>query len=48
MWLLDPYTSHGQDGYVNRHGKIDNDKTIQLLCKQALAHAHASRYSCSI
>ena len=38
---LDPYTSHGQDGYVNRHGKIDNDKTIQLLCKQALAHAYA-------
>ena len=38
---LDPYTSHGQDGYVNRHGKIDNDKTIQLLCKQALSHAHA-------
>jgi len=38
---LDPYTSHGQDGYVNKHGKIDNDKTVQLLCKQALAHANA-------
>ena len=37
---LDPYTSHGQDGFVN-NGKIDNDKTIQLLCKQALVHAHA-------
>ena len=22
-------------------GKIDNDKTIHLLCKQALVHAHA-------
>ena len=38
---LDPYTSHGQDGFVNTDGKIDNDKTIHLLCKQALVHAHA-------
>ena len=38
---LDPYTSHGQDGFVNQHGMIDNDKTIQLLLQQALVHAHA-------
>ena len=38
---LDPYTIHGQDGFVNNNGKIDNDKTIQLLCKQALVQAQA-------
>ena len=38
---LDPYTSHGQDGFVDQQGKIDNDKTIQLLRKQALVHARA-------
>ena len=27
--------------FVNTDGKIDNDKTIHLLCKQALVHAHA-------
>ena len=35
---LDPYTSHGHDGiFVNR--KIDNDKTIKILVKQALLQA---------
>ena len=35
---LDPYTSHGHDGViVNR--KIDNDKTIEILKKQAVLQA---------
>ena len=35
---LDPYTSHGHDGIlVNK--KIDNDKTIKILVKQALLQA---------
>ena len=35
---LDPYTSHGHDGIlVNK--KIDNDKTITILVKQALLQA---------
>ncbi len=35
---LDPYTSHGHDGIlVNK--KIDNDKTIKILIKQALIQA---------
>ncbi len=35
---LDPYTSHGHDG-VMRGGRILNDETIELLCRQALAQA---------
>ena len=35
---LDPYTSHGHDGVIV-NGKIDNDKTIKILVKQALLQA---------
>ena len=35
---LDPYTSHGHDGIVINN-KIDNDKTIKILIKQALLQA---------
>ena len=35
---LDPYTSHGHDGILI-NGKIDNDKTIDVLNKQALLQA---------
>ena len=31
---LDPYTSHGHDGVIINK-KIDNDKTIKILVKQA-------------
>jgi porphobilinogen synthase len=37
---LDPYTSHGHDGLL-RDGRILNDETLELLCKQALAQAAA-------
>lgn len=37
---LDPYTSHGHDG-VMEAGKILNDETVDILCKQALAQAQA-------
>ena len=37
---LDPYNSDGHDGLV-RDGKILNDETVELLCKQALCHARA-------
>lgn len=37
---LDPYTSHGQDGIVE-DGKILNDATVEILCKQALVMAKA-------
>ncbi len=38
---LDPYTTHGHDGLVDKNGYIDNDKTIDVLTKQALSQALA-------
>jgi len=38
---LDPYTSHGQDGIVDKAGYIVNDTTLKMLCKQALTQAQA-------
>jgi porphobilinogen synthase len=38
---LDPYTSHGQDGVVDRTGYIVNDVTLVALVKQALVQAQA-------
>ena len=38
---LDPYTSHGQDGVIDRDGYIINDVTLDILVKQALAQAEA-------
>jgi porphobilinogen synthase len=38
---LDPYTSHGQDGVIDRTGYIVNDVTLDVLVKQALAQAEA-------
>ena len=37
---LDPYTDHGHDGILV-NGKIDNDKTIEILTKQSLLQAEA-------
>jgi porphobilinogen synthase len=38
---LDPYTSHGQDGLLDDKGYVTNDKTVEVLAKQALSHAAA-------
>lgn len=38
---LDPYTSHGQDGIVDKKGYVLNDETVAILIKQALSHAEA-------
>jgi porphobilinogen synthase len=37
---LDPYTSHGHDGILS-DGDVDNDLTVEILCKQALNQARA-------
>jgi porphobilinogen synthase len=37
---LDPYSSDGHDGIV-RDGKILNDETVEVLCRQALCQAEA-------
>jgi porphobilinogen synthase len=38
---LDPYTTHGQDGVIDRTGYILNDVTLEALVKQALVEAAA-------
>jgi len=38
---LDPYTSHGQDGLIDRQGYVLNDETVKVLAQQALIHAQA-------
>jgi porphobilinogen synthase len=38
---LDPFTTHGQDGLPDENGYIVNDKTIEMLTRQALAQAEA-------
>ncbi|WP_164102205.1 porphobilinogen synthase [Candidatus Laterigemmans baculatus] len=37
---LDPYSSHGQDGLVEG-GYVTNDRTVELLCRQAVVQAEA-------
>ncbi len=38
---LDPYTLNGQDGLVNESGYVMNDRTVEVLIRQSLSHAHA-------
>jgi porphobilinogen synthase len=38
---LDPYSSDGHDGLVSPDGRILNDETVAVLCRQALSQAHA-------
>jgi len=38
---LDPYTSHGQDGLLDKTGYVHNELTVAALTRQALCHAGA-------
>jgi porphobilinogen synthase len=38
---LDPYSSDGHDGLVGDDGRILNDETVEVLCRQALCQAEA-------
>lgn len=38
---LDPFTTHGQDGLIDKDGYVLNDATIEVLVRQALSHAQA-------
>jgi len=38
---LDPYTSHGQDGVIDDEGYVQNEPTVEILVRQALAQARA-------
>jgi len=38
---LDPYSAAGHDGIVGAEGRVLNDETVAVLCKQALSQAEA-------
>ena len=38
---LDPYSTAGHDGLVAPDGRILNDETVEVLCRQALCQARA-------
>ena len=38
---LDPFSSHGHDGLVDENGEILNDKTVDILCGQAIIQSQA-------
>jgi len=38
---LDPFTVHGQDGLIDATGYVVNDRTVEVLVKQAVSHAQA-------
>jgi porphobilinogen synthase len=38
---LDPFTTHGQDGLIDKEGYVLNDETVEVLIRQALSHAEA-------
>lgn len=38
---LDPYTTHGHDGILGNEGRIDNDRTVEVLAKAAIVSAEA-------
>jgi porphobilinogen synthase len=39
---LDPYTTHGHDGVLTADGRdVDNDRTVEILARMAVAHAAA-------
>ncbi|EAQ97989.1 porphobilinogen synthase [Congregibacter litoralis] len=38
---LDPFTTHGQDGIIDEQGYVLNDRTTEVLVRQAASHAAA-------
>jgi porphobilinogen synthase len=38
---LDPFTDHGHDGILDAQGKVDNDRTTEILCKSAIVAAQS-------
>ena len=41
---VDEYTSHGHCGVLNKHGDVDNDATLDIYCRAALAQATAGAH----
>lgn len=44
---LDEFTDHGHCGVVDAHGRVDNDRTVELYCQMALAQARAGAHMVS-
>ena len=38
---LDPYTTHGHDGLLDKRGAVDNDATVDVLVRQSVVYARA-------
>ena len=41
---VDEYTSHGHCGILDGHGSVDNDKTLEIYAKAAVAQADAGAH----
>ena len=41
---VDEYTSHGHCGVLNKYGDVDNDATLDIYCRAALAQATAGAH----
>jgi porphobilinogen synthase len=41
---VDEYTSHGHCGVLDKNGNVDNDATLEIYCKAALAQAQAGAH----
>ncbi len=41
---VDEYTDHGHCGVLDEHGAVDNDKTLEIYAKAALAQARAGAH----
>jgi len=41
---VDEYTSHGHCGVLYKHGDVDNDATLDIYCRAALAQATAGAH----
>ena len=41
---VDEYTSHGHCGILDRNGNVDNDATLEIYCRAAVAQAEAGSH----
>ena len=41
---VDEYTSHGHCGILDRNGNVDNDATLEIYCRAAVAQADAGSH----
>lgn len=44
---VDEYTSHGHCGILDGHGSVDNDKTLDVYARAAVAQANAGAHVCA-